>query len=199
MFCGSTSGDLQERSFLEKLKGDKYPQLLGRFGTVDAFFQIDWRALLLPKMSLLEIVLRGVLVYLSICILLRVILRRQAGQVALSDLLVITLVSGVCRNPLIADAYSIGDGLGVIAVILASSYSVDWLCFYNPVIHAALHPSPTLLIRDGIILKENLETQLMTEQQLRRKTRGHGLNDPAQIAEAWMEGDGQVTVIKKTI
>jgi uncharacterized membrane protein YcaP (DUF421 family) len=164
---------------------------------MEYLYQLDWHGLFVPKMSVLEIVLRGILVYVGICLLLRVVLRRQAGKVALSDLLVVTLIAGVCRNPLVADAYSIPDGLGVAMIVLASSYAVDWLSFYSPAVHALMHPEPVLLIRDGIILQQSLVHELMTERQLRCKLRGHGINDPAKVAEAWMEGEGHVSVIKK--
>ena len=41
--------------------------------------QIDWHELLVPSVSLLELVLRGSAIYLGILILMRV-LRREAGE-----------------------------------------------------------------------------------------------------------------------
>ena len=38
------------------------------------------RTLFRPRMSVLEILIRGTLVYLALCVLLRVVLKRQAGQ-----------------------------------------------------------------------------------------------------------------------
>jgi uncharacterized membrane protein YcaP (DUF421 family) len=96
---------------------------------------------------------------------------------SLSDLLVVTLVAGVCRNPLAKDAYSIPDALLVITVVLAWSYTVDWLCYYSPLIHDLMHPSPVVLIEDGKILYENLRRELMTEQQLRAQLRLNGVGD----------------------
>ena len=37
----------------------------------------------------------------------------------MTDLLVVSIVAGVCRNPLVRDAYSITDGLSMVAVVLA--------------------------------------------------------------------------------
>lgn len=164
---------------------------------MEFLFEVDWRELFVPKLSVAEMVIRGVIVYVMLCLLLRVVLRRQAGKVALSDLLVVTLVAGVCRNPLVADAYSLFDGIGVVIVILACSYCVDWLSYYSPAFHALLHPQPVLLVRNGNILPKNLRHELMTEQQFRSKLRRHGIDDVADVAEAWMEGDGQVTAIRK--
>jgi uncharacterized membrane protein YcaP (DUF421 family) len=161
------------------------------------WFTTDWAKLFAPQMSLPEIIVRGMFIYVAVCLLLRIFLKRQAGQVALSDLLVVTLVAGVCRNPLARDAYSITDGLLVISVVLASSYAVDWLCYYVPFVHKVMHPPPRELIDDGRILDQNLQRELMTENQLRSKLRGYGVRDPEEVAQAFMEGDGHVSVLKK--
>jgi uncharacterized membrane protein YcaP (DUF421 family) len=54
-----------------------------------------------------------------------------------------------------------------------------------------------LLIRDGVVLQDDLKRELLTEDQLRCKLRSHGLNDVAQVAEAWLEWDGHVSVIRR--
>ncbi len=157
----------------------------------------DWHGLFVPEMSLPEVLIRGTAVYLALCLLLRVVLKRQAGKVGLSDLLVVALVAGVCRNPLVRDTKSIPDGLAVVAVVLAWSYALDWLSYHSRVVHRLLHPQPVPLIRDGALLPENLRTELMTESQLRCKLRKEGVKDVAEVQEAWMEGSGEVSVIKR--
>jgi len=160
-----------------------------------SFFSADWSRLFVPEMSLPEILIRGTLVYLSVVLALRIILKRQAGKVSMSDLLVVTIVAGVCRNPLIRDAYSITDGLLVVLTVLTWSFVLDWLSYYVPFIHALLHPRAVPLILDGLIIKENLARELITEAQLKSKLRRNGIRDPGLVAEAWMEGDGHVSVV----
>jgi hypothetical protein len=48
---------------------------------MDFLFHVDWPTLFVPKLSILEILLRGILVYVGLCLLLRVVLKRQAGKV----------------------------------------------------------------------------------------------------------------------
>src|SRR4051794_24969505 len=90
-----------------------------------SWLETDWGRLFTPTMSLPEVLIRGALVYVAVVLLLRVVLKRQAGKVSLSDLLVVTLVAGVCRNPLVRDAYSVPDGVLMVATILGTSYLVD--------------------------------------------------------------------------
>jgi uncharacterized membrane protein YcaP (DUF421 family) len=148
-------------------------------------------------MSLLEIVIRGVLVYVSVCLLLRVVLKRQAGRASLSDLLVVSLVAGVCRNPLVRDAYSITDGMSVVAMVLACSFATDWLSYYVPFVHRLTHSPPRPLIQDGQVIQENLQRELMTEKQLLCKLRRAGVRGPEEVEAAYLEGDGENSVIPK--
>src|SRR5262245_15709741 len=119
---------------------------------MNALWTVDWQRMLVPEMSILEIVIRGTVTYIGICILLRVVLKRQAGKVSMTDLLVVSLVAGVCRNPLVADAYSITDGLLVIGTVLIWSYLLDWLSYHSRLIHAILHAPPVLLVRNGEVI-----------------------------------------------
>jgi uncharacterized membrane protein YcaP (DUF421 family) len=166
---------------------------------MDILWRTDWARLFIPEMSLLEALIRGTFMYLALCLLLRAVLKRQAGKVSLSDLLVVSIVGGVCRNPLIKDAYSLTDGILVVAVVLFWSFALDWLSYYVPVVHKLLHAPSIPLIRDGQVLHGNLQRELMTEGQLTCKLRLHGARDPAEVPEAWMEGDGHISVIKKTL
>ncbi len=163
---------------------------------MDYLFYVDWEGLLRPKFSVLEMIIRGGVVYICLVLLLRSVLKRHAGKIALTDLLVITLVTGVCRNPLIADSYSIVDGIGIVIVVLGFSYLVHLASFYSPWFHALVHPAPVQLIQDGKLIHEHLKQELMTEYQMYCKLRSKGVKEIMDVAEAWIEGDGQVSVVK---
>jgi uncharacterized membrane protein YcaP (DUF421 family) len=60
-------------------------------------FQIDWESVFIPSLHIGEIVLRGTIVYLFLFVLLR-ILRRGAGAIGISDLLVLVLVADAAQN-----------------------------------------------------------------------------------------------------
>ena len=67
---------------------------------------------------------------------------------------------------------------------------VSWLA-------KVLEPPPLLLIDNGRILRRNLRVEFISDDELRSKLREHGVDDPALVAKAYIEPDGEVTVIKK--
>src|SRR4029450_11260402 len=107
---------------------------------------------------------------------LRVVLRRQAGKLSLSDLLVVALIAGVCRNPLVRDTKYIPDGMLMVALILFWNFALDWLSYRVPLVRRLLQPPPVLLIDRGRVVGENLRREMMTEDQLRSQLRHRGIN-----------------------
>lgn len=70
----------------------------------------DWSAVFALETPLLELLLRGVLLYITILFLLRVMPRRMAGEVASMDLVLILLITESASHAL-GDYRSIGDGI----------------------------------------------------------------------------------------
>ena len=84
--------------------------------------EIDWHAVLVPTVSLLELVLRGSLMYLGILAALR-IFRREAGALSTADLLVIVLVADAAQNAMASQYDSVTEGLVLVATIFAGTTS----------------------------------------------------------------------------
>jgi hypothetical protein len=68
--------------------------------------QIDWKTVFVPTASLIEIFLRGTIVYLFLFLVLR-ILQRRAGTLGISHLLVIVLIADAAQNATASDYKSI--------------------------------------------------------------------------------------------
>src|SRR6185369_16625277 len=116
-----------------------------------------------PDVSLFEMVVRGAIMYFSIFILLRVILRGRTSAVTMSDLIVIVVIADAAQNAMSAAYGSITDGIVLVATIVICSFSVDWLAFRFPIVRNFVHPERTTLVMDGRILRKALEEELMTE------------------------------------
>src|ERR1700741_4593162 len=69
----------------------------GAAGPMD-FRKVDWHAVFTPQHSLLEIFLRGTIMYLVMFVLLPILVRRQVGVIGMTDILVIVLIAEVTGN-----------------------------------------------------------------------------------------------------
>jgi uncharacterized membrane protein YcaP (DUF421 family) len=158
---------------------------------------IDWKSIFIPDVSLLEIFLRGSLTYISIFILLRVILKRQTGSIGISDLLLITLLADAAQNAMAGSYNSFTGGFVLIATIIFWNYAFDWLAYHFEWFSRLIEPKPLLLIRDGKLQPRNMRKELMTEKELMSQLREQGLDGPEKVKEAYMETDGQFSVVQK--
>lgn len=157
---------------------------------------MDWRELFVPQVSPLEIIVRGTVMYLALFALMRVVQKREAGATSVSDLLVVVLIADAAQNGMSGQYVSITNGLLLVLVIVAWSYLLDRAAYHWPWARRILRPQPLLLVRQGRMLKQNMRRELMTGEELHSLLREQGVEDVAEVKEAWMESDGQLSVVK---
>ena len=157
---------------------------------------IDWKAVFLPDTPLLEIIIRGSAMYLALFILLRVILKRQSGTLGITDLLLITLLADASQNGMAGNYQSLPDGIVLVSTIIFWDYALDWLSFKSTRFQRLIEPPPLLLIKNGQLLYRNMRKELITEADLMKQLREQGISDIAEVKEAYMESDGQISAIE---
>jgi uncharacterized membrane protein YcaP (DUF421 family) len=148
-----------------------------------------------PSVSLAELMLRGTLMYLLIFALMR-IFRREAGTLSIPDLLVVVLVADAAQNGLSSDYRSITEGAVLVGTIFFWNYALDWLAYRWTPIKRLLQPPPLALIRDGMILRRNLKSELISVDDLLSQLREHGIDDPRVVKRCFIEPDGHLSVVK---
>ena len=82
------------------------------------FEPVDWQAVLLPHTPLLEIFVRGSLTYLGLFLLLRVLLKREAGSLGITDTLLVVMLADAAQNGMADDYRSVTDGLVLVATLI---------------------------------------------------------------------------------
>ena len=163
----------------------------------NALFNVDWAHVFVPDTPLLEIAVRGTVMYLALFVLLRLVLKRETGALGISDLLVVVLIADAAQNGLADDYRSIPDGLVLVATIVFWSWALNWLGYRFPVFQALVHPKPLPLVKDGHPLRRNMEKELVTEGELMSQLRLQGVDNIADVSAAYMEGDGRISVIER--
>jgi uncharacterized membrane protein YcaP (DUF421 family) len=159
--------------------------------------EIDWKLIFSPDVPLLEIVLRASVMYISLFVLLRVILKRQTGSLGMTDLLLITLLADASQNAMAGEYTSIIDGIILVTTIIFWNYAFDWLSFKFDWFSRLIEPAPLLLVKDGRLLRKNMRKELISEAELMSQLREQGLDDASEVKEAYMESDGHFSVVQK--
>jgi uncharacterized membrane protein YcaP (DUF421 family) len=158
---------------------------------------INWSQMFLPGTPVLEIFLRGTVMYLALFLLLRFVLKRESGTVGITDLLVIVLIADAAQNAMADDYKSLPDGLLLVATIVLWAYFLNWLAYRVPFIQRLLVAPPLELVRDGRELPRNLRRELVTHEELISQLRLQGIETLQDVKKAYMEPDGRISVIKR--
>ncbi len=157
---------------------------------------IDWQSMIYPSNSVLDVVARGTVMYLSLFLLMRVILKRQTGSLGMTDLLLITLLADASQNGMAGEYRSITEGLALVLTIIFWNYALDWLNYRSEWFRNLIEPQPLPLIRNGNMIKENMRRELITVDELRAHLREQGIEHVAEVARATIESDGRISVVK---
>jgi len=158
---------------------------------------MDWSELFGLSVSPWELIVRGSAMYLFLFLLFRVVIKRRMGAVGMADILILVIVADAAQNGMSGDYDSITEGFILVATLIAWNVLIDWLAYAVPGLQKILEPPPLLIIDNGRVLQRNLRIEFMSQADLDTKLREHGVTDAGQVAKAYMEPDGQVTVIKK--
>jgi uncharacterized membrane protein YcaP (DUF421 family) len=161
----------------------------------DFLWTVDWTTFFVPKVSVLEIFLRGSAMYLALFLLLRLVLKRQAGNVGVTDLLVVVLIADAAQNAMSADYRSVPEGLVLVGTLIFWSYALDWLGCRIGWLRLLVHPPALVLVRDGRMLRKNMAKELITAEELLSQIRKHGVDEVGKVRSAVLEGDGHISVV----
>ncbi len=155
---------------------------------------INWSDMWIPTLSLFEVFIRGSVVYLALFLYFR-LLRREAGGIGITDVLVIVLVADAVQNAMANQYKSITEGLVLVATIGFWDYLLDWLSYRFAAFARFVRPPPVLLIRNGTLMRQNMKKEMITEQELMSQLREQGIDDPRKVRRCYLEGDGRLSVM----
>src|SRR5690606_15784798 len=143
-----------------------------------------------------EMLIRGTLAYVGLLAILRVFLKRQSADLALSDMLVTVLIADAIQNGMAGEYKSVPDGLVLVSTIVGWDFVVDWLAYKFPAFHRLINPPPMLLIKNGVINHRHLRKEYISMDELKTAMRLEGIDDTKRVKKAFLESDGKISFIK---
>ena len=163
---------------------------------MEKFFAVDWAELIIPTHSISEMLVRGTLTYLALFLILRFVMKRQTSTIGIADILVVVVIADAAQNAFSREYKSITEGLVLVLTIVFWDFVLNYLSYrYKPFAHL-LSPTPMLLVKDGDMIKRNMRKEFITEDELRSELRQQGIQDARDVKAAWLEGNGEISVIK---
>jgi len=163
---------------------------------MDKIYSLHWDEMFIPSLSILEVFVRGTLTYWIIYLCLR-IFRRGTGQLSISDLLLITMISDAAQNAMAGTYNSITEGAVLILTLVFWDYAIDYIGYKKILFGKYARSEAILLIRNGKLLHKNMEKELMDEDELTALLREKDVDDYTKVKTCYLESTGNISVILK--
>jgi uncharacterized membrane protein YcaP (DUF421 family) len=158
---------------------------------------MDWAHVFGFETSWIELVVRGSAMYWFLFVLFRLVLRRDTGAVGMADVLVLVLIADAAQNGISGDYRSVPEGMVVVGTIVGWTWLLDFAAARSARLRRLLQPPEVLLVRDGEVLQRNLRRESMSLPDLLAKLREHGIEDPHEVRRAYMEANGEISVVRR--
>jgi uncharacterized membrane protein YcaP (DUF421 family) len=150
------------------------------------------------EVSVVELMLRAIIVYFFVAALLRLFGKKHVGEMAPFDLVVLLILSESVQNALIGDDKSVTGGLVASATLVGVTALVGYAAWRNKTVANVFEGRPRILVRNGRVLKDVLAREQITHAELREALRREGCSSVTRVRYAVLENDGDITIGLRT-
>ena len=138
--------------------------------------------------------LRGIILYLVLIFAVRLMGKRQIGQMEPSEFVVTMLVANLAAIPMQDGGIPLFSGLVPILTVLGVELVLSWLTLRSVALRRFLCGKPVILIDNGVLLQDNLRQTRVTLDELTGHLREKDVLDITQVQYAILETDGNLSV-----
>ena len=144
-----------------------------------------------------EFVLRAIAVYVALLLMVRLSGKRSVGQFTPFDMILLILLGTAVQNSLIGEDVSLLGGLLLAGTLIALNHAVGWITARSRRLHGLIEGVAVKIIEDGVLDKDRLRNEGVSEMDLDEALRRAGLEHVSEVRRGWLETDGHITLIKK--
>jgi uncharacterized membrane protein YcaP (DUF421 family) len=145
--------------------------------------------------SELAIVVRAAVIYVALLLGLRLMGKRELGQMTVFDLVVILLIANAVQNAMVGANVSLAGGLVAAGVLLVLNRGVSLLRLHSMGWGRLLEGTPTVLIQEGQFLDPALRKEGLERAQVEMAMREHGVDRTDDVRLAVLETDGSISIV----
>jgi uncharacterized membrane protein YcaP (DUF421 family) len=143
----------------------------------------------------MDTVLRIAAIYLFLLIALRIMGKREFGQLAPFDLVVLLLIPEIVSQALMRDDHSVTNAFVAVATLLTLVFATGTIAYRFRWLERLISGTPTTLVSHGRLVPEALNRERVAPEEILDAMHRAGLEVMPQVKWAILEGDGRITVV----
>jgi uncharacterized membrane protein YcaP (DUF421 family) len=146
----------------------------------------------------MDAVVRGLIVYVFLLLVFRVAGKRTLAQTTTFDFVLLLIISETIQQAMLDSDNSLTHGLLLVLTLVGVSVALSFLKEYVPWAEKAIDSTPTIILDDGILLRDRMEKLRVDESDILESARErYGLERLDQIKYAILERTGTVSIVPR--
>lgn len=145
----------------------------------------------------MDIVLRATAMFFILFLLLRLLGKRELGQMAPFEIVVLVVMGDLIQQGITHNDFSLTGATLAIATFAFWGLVLGWLVYLVPGLKPALEGAPRVIIRHGELLEDNLRRDRMTRAEVESEMRLAGIARMADVEWAILEPRGKISFIRR--
>lgn len=146
---------------------------------------------------MLVLLLRTLLIYVSLITVMRLMGKRQIGELEVTDLVTTLLLSEIAALPITNPDVPLLNALLPMAVLPALEVLSSLILLRFPRLKPLVSAKPTVIVQGGRLRQRALASLRISMEELMSELRQQGLTDLSQVDCAILEKNGKMTILPK--
>ena len=143
------------------------------------------------------ICIKTVLIYFFLIITMRLMGKRQVGELEVSELIITFMLSEIAANPIMNKNVTVLHAAIPIALLLGIEVLLSFLLMRYPKLKSLIAGKPSMIIEHGALNQKELRRQRMCMSELISALRQQGISDITDVQFAILEENGKLSVFPK--
>ena len=150
----------------------------------------DWQ-------SIINILIITIAAYLSLVFILRISGKRTLSQMNAFDLIITMAIGSTLATVILDINVSLSEGVVALGLLVLLQVILSYISVRNKKISFLIKSSPTLIAYKGKLLKKNMITERIDEDEVWAALRDNGLSSLEEVDAVVLESNGNLTIIEK--
>lgn len=146
---------------------------------------------------MLTIFIRTIIIYFILTIIMRIMGKRQLGELDVGELVITIILSEIATNPITNPERSMLEAIIPMITLASLEILISALILKSPFFKSLLSSKPAILISRGIIDFKTMKKVRISLEELVSQVRQNGIYDLNEVDYAILEENGKMSVIPK--
>ena len=148
---------------------------------------------------MITILFRTLIVYFALIVTMRLMGKRQIGELEVTDLVTTLLLSEIASLPITNHEIPVSHAVRPMIVLLILELGSSLILVHFPRLRNLVSAKPTVIIHKGKLRPRALDSLRISVDELMSEVRQQGLTDLSQVETAILEKNGKLTVLPKAL